>query len=463
MVAIQQFINLTIQQFSNGSNLTIQQFNNLAILKQMEEKLPEILSEEVQEVMSSPPKSIIRYGITIVFIIFCILLTGSWFVKYPDIINAEIIVSSNTIPVSLVSKANGKITHLFVNNEQIVEKFQILAVLENPTNYEDALLIDSIIQQFDINNIEHIEVLLKLNSLTLGELQQSFQNFQQKCSEYYQYLIIDFYRKKDKSLRNQLVLSRQYSKQLVSQVKLQKEELNYSENEFKRDSILFSKNLISASEYDKSSKVFLQQKSMFENANTGQTRYKMEVSQLEQQIVENELGMQEKTAQYKNSIEMTKNSISNSINNWKTNYLITTPISGKVSFTSVREINQNVKAGDIVFSVVPLEKSKILGIMSLPMQGSGKVKVGQNINIKFDNYPHIEFGMVKGTVKMISLVPIESNYIVEVEFNSGLTTNYGKELELSQQMSGLAEIITEDIRLLERVFNPLKAILKRHD
>ena len=188
----------------------------------------------------------------------------------------------------------------------------------------------------------------------------------------------------------------------------------------------------------------------------------MEVSQLEQQIIENELSMQEKTAQYKHSIEMAKDALVNAINNWKTNFLIITPISGKVSFTSIREINQNVVAGNIVFSVVPIEKTRILGIMNLPMIGAGKVKIGQTINIKLNNYPHIEFGMVKGTVKMISLVPIESNYIVEVEFNEGLTTNYGKELELSQEMTGIAEIITEDIRLLERVFNPLKAILKRN-
>ena len=68
--------------------------------------------------------------------------------------------------------------------------------------------------------------------------------------------------------------------------------------------------------------------------------------------------------------------------------------------------------------------------------------------------------MVKGIVKNISLVPADNNYAVEVEFPEGLKTNYGKTLAFGQQMQGSAEIITDNVRLLVRLFNPLKALLK---
>jgi HlyD family secretion protein len=95
------------------------------------------------------------------------------------------------------------------------------------------------------------------------------------------------------------------------------------------------------------------------------------------------------------------------------------------------------------------------------MQGAGKVKVGQQVNIKFLNYPHIDFGMVMGVIKSISLIASDNNYTVEVDLPDGLKTSYGEELPFSHQMQGYAEIITEDIRLLERIFKPIKSILKR--
>ena len=62
----------------------------------------------------------------------------------------------------------------------------------------------------------------------------------------------------------------------------------------------------------------------------------------------------------------------------------------------------------------------------------------------------------------LSLFDVKSeNTSVEVEFPDGLKTNYGKQLEFSQEMQGTAEIITEDVRLLERFFNPIKSLLKK--
>jgi len=51
---------------------------------------------------------------------------------------------------------------------------------------------------------------------------------------------------------------------------------------------------------------------------------------------------------------------------------------------------------------------------------------------------------------------------VEVSFPEGLTTNYGNTLPFTQEMQGTAEIITEDIRLLERFFQPIQALIQQH-
>jgi len=427
----------------------------------MEEKLPEILSEDVQEIMNKPPKQIIRSGISIMFFVIFILITGSWFIKYPDIISAEITVSSAHVPVSLVSKASGKITHLFVNDGQIVQKDAVLAVIENPASYADVLLLDSILKTFNSNNDKDLENITELSSLLLSDIQQQFQSFQKNCSEFIQFRTTNLLGKKTISLQQQFALTKQYYNQLVSQEKIQKKEIGIAKKEFIRDSTLFSKNLMSEADFDISNRAYLQHTQSGLSSSSNLIRIQMELAQLEQQIIENELTLQDKSLQYMQAIEQAKSLLVNAVNNWKSNYLFISPIKGHVTFTTIREVNQNITAGDVVFTVVPDEKTSIVGIIVLPMAGAGKVKTGQSVNIKFNNYPHFEFGMVKAYIKSISLVPFKSNYIVEVNFSKGLVTNYGKKLELSEQMTGTAEIITEDIRLIERFIQPLKYILKK--
>jgi HlyD family secretion protein len=86
------------------------------------------------------------------------------------------------------------------------------------------------------------------------------------------------------------------------------------------------------------------------------------------------------------------------------------------------------------------------------------VKIGQKVNIQFTNYPENEFGIVWGEIRNISLVPVESNYTLEITLPNGLMTTYRKELKFSQEMQATADIITDDMRLIERLFMPVKKI-----
>ena len=92
------------------------------------------------------------------------------------------------------------------------------------------------------------------------------------------------------------------------------------------------------------------------------------------------------------------------------------------------------------------------------MENSGKVKSGQNVNIKLSSFPYAEYGMLSGEVKSLSLVPDQGKYYVEIELTNGLNTNYNKQLPLLQEMTGTAEIITEDLRLIERIIAPIRSL-----
>jgi HlyD family secretion protein len=73
---------------------------------------------------------------------------------------------------------------------------------------------------------------------------------------------------------------------------------------------------------------------------------------------------------------------------------------------------------------------------------------------------------LRGTVQHISLVPAQSGetvyYSVEIALSNGLITTYKKELPYLSNMQGQADIITEDLSLLERLVLPLKKIWKEN-
>ena len=143
-------------------------------------------------------------------------------------------------------------------------------------------------------------------------------------------------------------------------------------------------------------------------------------------------------------------------------YILKAPTDGIITFTKIWSENQFVRENETVFTVIPEQPGEIIGKIDLPIKGSGKVKEGQEVNIKFDNYPYLEYGLVKGKIKTISLVPEEDHYFVEVDLINGLVTFYGKELEFNQEMPGDAEIITEKLSLLSRIMNPIKYLIEKN-
>ncbi|MFV0140784.1 HlyD family secretion protein [Empedobacter falsenii] len=153
--------------------------------------------------------------------------------------------------------------------------------------------------------------------------------------------------------------------------------------------------------------------------------------------------------------------LKNALRLWEQNYLFISSTNGKVSFQQYWAENQFVKAGDVIFTVFPNDRNNLLGKLVVPTQNSGKIKTNQKVLIKLDNYPYQQYGIVEGKVKNISLSPdAEGNYYVEVELPKGLKTSYNKDLDFDKELRGSAEIITEDLRLIERVFYQFRKIFQ---
>ncbi|MEL6811584.1 MAG: HlyD family efflux transporter periplasmic adaptor subunit, partial [Bacteroidota bacterium] len=161
---------------------------------------------------------------------------------------------------------------------------------------------------------------------------------------------------------------------------------------------------------------------------------------------------------FKNTIQAL-NQLKEAIKNWEHTYVLSSDIEGTVSFMEVWSAQQVVNLGDHIFTIIPKNVGNYIAKVKAPLQNSGKIKLGQKVNIKLFNYPEDEFGMLQGRVSSMSAIPNEEGfYLIDVSLQEQLITSYDIEIPFKTEMSGTAEIITEDLRLLERFFYQLRGI-----
>lgn len=420
----------------------------------------EIRSEEVQEIMGQIPSWIVRWGITLLFLVVITILVGSYFFKYPDVIVSEMTLTSHHPVAQLVARTSGKISRLYITDGQKVEQGCLLAIIENPAVTEDVFRLKNILDRYQDDPDSMREILPVRQEFALGDIQSAYAAFLGSLHEYRSYRELDYYPKKIASTKGQIDKYHVYYRNQQRQQKVMEEQYALAGKQYTRDSLLYIRQVISPSEYETAKATLLQSRYALEGANASLENMKIQIGQLEESLLDLELQQEEKESLLLQNYRTNAEQLANAVNGWELSYCLLSPICGKVTFTKYWSENQFITSGENVFTIVPSEKNELIGKAQLPIARSGKVKIGQRVIIRFSNYPDQEFGIVNGKVSSISMVPSEGNYTIEIVFPSGLITNYGKELPVSQEMNASAEIVTADLRLIERFFQPLKKILK---
>lgn len=427
----------------------------------------ELLSEDVQEIMGQVPHWIVRWGITVILAVVILLLAGSFVFKYPDVITSTITIISENPSAPIVARTSGKIDSLLVVNSEKVMQNQRLAILENSANSTHVFDLKEKLKFFSrFFNQPLSDVNMDFpNNYSLGPMQSAFSNFQRQSRDYQNFLKVDIIGKKIKSIRQQNIDYKNYEEKLKQQALNHEKTLALTKRQFLRDSSLFASDVIAAADYEKSEQAYLQVKNSYQGLLASVVNTQMQINQLNYQVIDLESQQMEKAQSFINTLKEAYDNLNASVLEWEKQFVLTSPIDGEITFNQYWSKNQNVSAGEIVFTVVPSKPQKIIGRVKLPVSGSGKVKTGQQVLIRLENFPYTEFGMLEGKTESISLIPENTQegafYTVAVSLSHGLTTNYNKQLPFNQEMQGSAEIITEELSLFERLINPIKSALKK--
>lgn len=430
-------------------------------MKEIQEDL-NVYSEEVRDILSHPPRSIFRWGNTILLGFFLIVLLLSWEIKYPDIITSQITITTQVPPEKLVAKSSGKIEKILVKDRTIVAKNTPLAIIENPANYKDVFMLKELLERIkpSVNNFEF--PFGEIPALNLGAIEGVYALFEKDYLAYKLNKDLEPFQIDLSAQTIETVQLQERLKLLEEQKEIALKELQYKTKELDRNKNLHDKGVISTHEWEQKNVEYLQQEKNINSLNAQVSQIRSSLNDLNRNKKSTTVNQSMDDLQlYRNAV-LSFHQLKQAIKEWELAYVLRSSIKGKVSFLKIWVENQTINSGENAFVIIPTAKTDFLGKIKAPALNSGKIQTGQKVNIRLANYPDREFGIIEGKVKSVSLTPDnENNLLIDVELSNGLKTSYNKDISFQQEMTGTADIITEDLRLIERLLYQFRDLIKR--
>ncbi len=408
-------------------------------------------SEMVQEIVSNKPDFLVKYGIVFFLITIILLIAACWFIQYPDVVNTKAKLTTINAPKAVITKTSGKLIKLFAKEGEQAKQGEVLGYMESVASYEEVILlsknVDTATILFNNNNLQIALSFFQNNYTNLGELQQNYQAFSAAYQSFKNYLNNGFYIRKKGMLFIDLSYLKKLHNNLINQKGLNTEDLALQQKTFEANQALKDEKVIS--EFD------------YRNETSKLINKKLSLPQINSAIVSNEAQQNEKLkeiaeldntiAQQRAIFNQSLNTFKSQIDEWKLKYLLIAPASGKIAFATFLQENQQLKTNQIICFVNP-ENMQYYVEVYIPQTNFGKIQKGQDVLLKFPSYPFQEYGSVKGKIDFISNIGTDSGYIAKVNLSQGLLTNYNKQVQYRDGLQAQGEIITKDMRLLERFY-----------
>lgn len=430
----------------------------------------ELRSEEVQDILTTVPSWMVRRGNVLFLIIILGLIGLTFIVEYPDTIDARATITTIIPAESIVPLVSGRIEKILIEDGQNVFKQQDLAYIENSANYTDVLLLKEKLGgiRFRESNLEIpsnkesiLTTLTDFQYLTLGEIDIHFEAFEQAMTRYSLDLELNPYASQRRTSSLGLNEINRRKENLTSQKAIAEKELKIAETDLLRNKELLKKGVISQLEYEQKQIAKMQKERNFKNLSVSlsQLRDAAYVNQATTVDTEN-LRITNSKVLYSKLIR-SYNQLKKAIDDWEMKYILKAGQDGQALFTDRWFGGQMVNAGQSLFRIVPNDLDSIIAEIWIPSGNSGKVELGQNVQLGLDNFPENEFGWINGKVSKIATIPNkDGQYLVIIDIPSDLKTSYDKNIPFRPEMAGNARIITRKQKLANRIFYQINEIRK---
>ncbi|WEA01829.1 HlyD family secretion protein [Mucilaginibacter sp. SJ] len=408
-------------------------------------------SELAQEIIDRRPSFFEKWALMLFSAILLCLFGGTWFIKYPDIIEANATLSAYNAPKEIISVQTGRLIKLFVQNGQQVKKDDMIGWIESAAKPDEVLRLsaqlDSGLRLLMVGKSEKVSVLFKEQFQNLGAIQVSYQTYIMELQQFNDYLVNGFYENQKKLILNDVSSIRNTDRELKEQKQLLRKDNEVASQTYEMNQKLFDQHVITKEEYrQQQSKLFNKQlgmpqinSSIISNQNQGQHKLR-ELEQIDHDM-----------AQQKVLLQQALQTLKSNVDEWKKRYILSAPMDGTLFFALELQQNQFVEQNKLLGYVKPAD-SKFYAQLVLPQRNLGKVDTGMQVQLRFDAYPYQEVGFIKGKINYISNIATDSGYIAKVQLKTDLKTNLGEKIRYKTGLKATALVITKDMPLIKRLY-----------
>lgn len=408
-------------------------------------------SEMVQELVSNKPGLLIRYGTMIFFFVLIFLFVACWFIQYPDIVAAKARLTSINTPKEVITKTSGKLIKLFAKEGDQASIGGVLGYMESTANHADVISLSETINVLQTstekNNFEQLPQYINLPYQNLGELQQSYQTFLQAFIVFRNYIANGFYIKKKTMLTKDFHFLQKMHSNSLQQKNLNEEDIDLSQKTFDANQTLSDDKVISAFDYRNEKSKLINKKLTLPQINAAIISNEAQQNEKQKEIAE----LENQITQQKSIFIQSLYTLKSQVDEWKKTYLLTAPTDGTIAFATFLQENQQLQANQVICFVNP-GNAEYYAAIYVPQSNFGKIKLGQDVLLKFPSYPFQEYGAVKGKIEFISNITTDSGYLARVILPNGLNTAYKRQVQFREGLIAQGEIITKNMRLLQRFY-----------
>ncbi len=407
-------------------------------------------SEMVQEIVSNKPGFLVKYGIVFFLFTLLLLVAACWFIQYPDVVNTKAKLTSINAPKEVITKTSGKLIKLFAKEGEQKIQGDILGYMESIANPKDVINLSQMIDSVASSPLQSSTSLSLGEGVGLrsfGELQPQYQTYKIAEQTFKNYLSNGFYIRKKAMLANDLSFLQKMHSNLLNQKGLNTQDLALQQKTFDANQSLKEDKVISELDYRNETSKLINKKLTLPQINSNIINNEAQQNEKLKEIAE----LENTIAQQKSIFNQSLNTFKSQIDEWKQKYLLIAPTTGKIAFATFLQENQQLQANQIICFINP-GNTQYYAEVYIPQTNFGKVQKGQLVLLKFPSYPFQEYGSVKGTIDFISNIATDSGYLTKVNLTKGLITNYNKQVQYRDGLIAQGEIITKDMRLLERFY-----------
>ncbi len=112
-------------------------------------------AQTIQTILGHPPSWLLRWGVSLVALFVIVLIAMSWLIKYPDVIEAQVSLTTEQPPIRVMATTSGRLDKWLVNNHQTVQAGAVLAELYNTAASSDIASLDIFLTRIEqVNSIQ---------------------------------------------------------------------------------------------------------------------------------------------------------------------------------------------------------------------------------------------------------------------------------------------------------------------